>query len=205
MSMRRIVIAAAAALAAAACQRKQPAPAAASAGTAADSLPVVVLETSKGRIVMQLDRRKAPRSVENFITHVNGRFYDGLTFHRVIQGFMIQGGSVTADNQQRLSSAPPVPNEADNGLKNVRGAVALARTADPNSGGTQFFINLVDNPRLDFRAKTVEGWGYAVFGRVTQGMDVVDSIGAVRTRPDDVPVQPVVITRAYVDTTAAAR
>lgn len=205
MSMRRIVIVAAAALAAAACQKKQPASEAASAGTAADSLPVVVLETSKGRIVMQLDRRKAPRSVDNFITHVNGHFYDGLTFHRVIRSFMIQGGSVTPDNQQRLSSAPPVPNEADNGLKNVRGAVALARTADPNSGGTQFFINLVDNPRLDFRSRTVEGWGYAVFGRVTQGMDVVDSIGAVRTRPDDVPVQPVVITRAYVDTTAAVR
>jgi cyclophilin family peptidyl-prolyl cis-trans isomerase len=204
MSMRHIVILAAAAMAAAACQKKQPAPATTSAGAAADSLPVVVLETNKGRIVMQLDRRKAPRTVENFLTHVNGHFYDGLTFHRVIQGFMIQGGSVTADNQQRLSSAPPVPNEADNGLKNVRGAVALARTSDPNSGGTQFFINLVDNPRLDFRAKTVEGWGYAVFGRVTQGMDVVDSIGAVRTRPDDVPVQPVVITRAYVETTAAA-
>ena len=190
-------------LALAACQKKQPAPETAKSQGTADSLPVVVLETSKGRIVMQLDRRKAPLSVENILTHVNGHFYDGLTFHRVIQGFMIQGGSVTADNQQRLSSAPPVPNEADNGLKNVRGAVALARTDDPNSGGTQFFINLVDNPRLDFRSKTVEGWGYAVFGRVTQGMDVVDSIGAVRTRPDDVPVQPVVITRAYVETMPA--
>lgn len=190
-------------LALAACQKKQPAPKTASATGTADSLPVVVLETSKGRIVMQLDRSKAPLSVENFLTHVTGHFYDGLTFHRVIQGFMIQGGSVTADNQQRLSSAPPVPNEADNGLKNVRGAVALARTEDPNSGGTQFFINLVDNPRLDFRSKTTEGWGYAVFGRVTQGMEVVDSIGAVRTRPDDVPVQPVIITRAYVETTPA--
>jgi cyclophilin family peptidyl-prolyl cis-trans isomerase len=195
----------AAVLALPACQKKQPAPETASATGTADSLPVVVLETSKGRIVMQLDRSKAPLSVENFLTHVNGHFYDGLTFHRVIQGFMIQGGSVTADHQQRLSSAPPVPNEADNGLTNVRGAVALARTADPNSGGTQFFINLVDNPRLDFRSKTTEGWGYAVFGRVTQGMDVVDSIGAVRTRPDDVPVQPVVISRAYVETTPATR
>ena len=204
MFTRQIVILAAAAVAAIACQKKQPAAEAAAGAAAADSLPVVVLETSKGRIVMELDRPKAPRSVDNFITHVNGHFYDGLTFHRVIQGFMIQGGSVTADNQQRSSTAPPVPNEADNGLKNVRGSVALARTMDPNSGGTQFFINLVDNPRLDFRAKTVDGWGYAVFGRVTQGMDVVDSIGAVRTRPDDVPVQPVVITRAYVQTAPAA-
>jgi cyclophilin family peptidyl-prolyl cis-trans isomerase len=191
-----MVILAAAAVAAAACQKKQPAPGTATAQAGVDTMPVVVLETSKGRIVIQLDRARAPRSVENFLTHVNGHFYDGLVFHRVIQGFMIQGGSVTADNQQRLSSAPPVPNEADNGLRNTRGAVALARTSDPNSGGTQFFINLVDNPRLDFRSKTVDGWGYAVFGRVTEGMDVVDSIGAVRTRPDDVPVQPVVIIRA---------
>jgi cyclophilin family peptidyl-prolyl cis-trans isomerase len=204
MHPRRLLILAGTLLAAASCQKKEAAPgAAAAAQPSADSLPVVVLETSKGRIVMQLDRRNAPRSVDNFITHVNGHFYDGLTFHRVIQGFMIQGGSVTADGQEQRSSAPPVPNEADNGLKNVRGAVALARTVDPNSGGTQFFINLVDNPRLDFSSKTVEGWGYAVFGRVTQGMDVVDSIGAVRTRPDDVPVQPVVITRAYVETTPA--
>jgi cyclophilin family peptidyl-prolyl cis-trans isomerase len=203
VNARPIVILAAAVAAAVSCQKKQPAPEAASATGTADSLPVVVLETSKGRIVMQLDRAKAPLTVENFLAHVNGHFYDGLTFHRVIQGFMIQGGSTTPDNQERVSSAPPVPNEADNGLKNTRGAVALARTSDPNSGGTQFFINLVDNPRLDFRSKTPDGWGYAVFGRVTQGMDVVDSIGAVRTRPDDVPVQPVVITRAYVETNPA--
>jgi len=200
---RPIVILAAAAVAAAACQKKQPAPETASVKGTADSLPVVVLETSKGRIVMQLDRARAPLSVDNIVAHVNQHFYDGLTFHRVIKGFMIQAGVQLPDGQQRLSSAPPVPNEADNGLKNARGTVALARTVDPNSGGPQFFINLVDNPRLDFRSRTVEGWGYAVFGRVTQGMDVVDSIGAVRTRPDDVPVQPVVITRAYVETTTA--
>jgi cyclophilin family peptidyl-prolyl cis-trans isomerase len=208
MTVRQIVILAAAAVAAAACQKKQPAPGTAgadpSAQGAADSLPVVVLETSMGRIVMQLDRGKAPLTVQNIVAHVNLHFYDGLTFHRVIKGFMIQAGVQLPDGRQRLSSAPPVPNEADNGLKNTRGAVALARTADPNSGGTQFFINLVDNPRLDFRSKTTEGWGYAVFGRVTQGMDVVDAIGAVRTRSDDVPVEPVVITRAYVDTSAAA-
>jgi peptidyl-prolyl cis-trans isomerase B (cyclophilin B) len=204
VNARSVMTVAAALIAAAACQKKQPAPGTAAATATNDSLPVVVLETSKGRIVMQLDRAKAPRTVENFLTHVNGHFYDGLIFHRVIQGFMIQAGAQLPDGNQRLSSAPPVPNEADNGLKNIRGAVALARTSDPNSGGTQFFINLVDNPRLDFRSKTMDGWGYAVFGHVTEGMDVVDSIGAVRTRPDDVPVQPVVITSAYEETASAA-
>jgi peptidyl-prolyl cis-trans isomerase B (cyclophilin B) len=169
-----------------------------------DSLPVVALETSKGRIEIQLDRAKAPRTVENFIGHVNAGFYNGLVFHRVIKGFMIQAGVLTASGMEKHSNAPPVPNEADNGLKNVRGAVALARTEDPQSGGEQFFINLVDNPRLDFTSRTPEGWGYAVFGHVIAGMDVVDRIGAVRTTStggyQDIPVTPVVINRAYVDT-----
>jgi cyclophilin family peptidyl-prolyl cis-trans isomerase len=186
-------------LAGAACQKKEAAPPPA----AASSRPVVVLETTKGRIVMELDRTKAPQTVENIVAHVEQHFYDGLIFHRVVKGFVDQTGMSTADGHQRLSSAPPVPNEADNGLKNVRGSVALARTQDPQSGGVQFFVNVVDNPALDFKAKTVDGWGYCVFGKVTAGMDVVDAINALPTRPDETPIQPVVITRAYIDTTAA--
>ena len=151
-----------------------------------------------------LDRAKAPKTVENFVGHVNAHFYDGLVFHRVIKGFMIQAGVLTASGMEKHSSAPPVPNEADNGLKNGRGTVALARTQDPQSGGEQFFVNLVDNPRLDFTAKTMAGWGYAVFGKVIQGMDVVDRIGAVPVtssgESEALPVTPVVITKAYVQT-----
>jgi len=200
-----------AALAAAACQKpKQAAPGAAAPGAEAappgegDSLPVVVLETTMGRIVMQLDRAKAPQTVDNIVGHVNAHFYDGLVFHRVIKGFMIQTGLLTASGMEKHSGAPPVPNEADNGLKNVRGAVALARTDDPQSGGVQFFINVVDNPRLDFTARTDAGWGYCVFGHVIEGMDVVDKIAAVPVTRSAVsealPVTPVVITRAYVRT-----
>ncbi len=184
-----------------ACQKKAAPPPAAPP----NPHPVVVLETSKGRIVMQLDRTKAPKTVDNIVTHVDEQFYDGLIFHRVVRGFVIQAGAMLADGRGRLSSAPPVPNEADNGLKNVRGSVALARMEDPNSGGVQFYINVRNNSSLDFKAKTVDGWGYCVFGRVTAGMDVVDAIAAVPTKPDNNPVTPVVITRAYVDTTAAAR
>ena len=183
------------------CQKKEAAP---PASAVDDTHPVVVLETTKGRIVMELDRTKAPQTVDNIVAHVEQHFYDGLIFHRVVQGFVDQTGMLTADGHQRTSSAPPVPNEADNGLKNVRGSVALARTEDPNSGGVQFYVNVRDNPALDFKAKTVEGWGYCVFGRVTAGMDVVDAINALPTRPNEQPIQPVVITRAYVDTTAAA-
>jgi peptidyl-prolyl cis-trans isomerase B (cyclophilin B) len=182
------------------------APAAEAAGTQpgeSDSLPVVVLETSLGRIAIQLDRAKAPRSVENFLGHVNAGFYDGLVFHRVIRGFVIQAGILTASGMEKHSNAPPVPNEADNGLKNVRGAVALARTQDPQSGGVQFFIDVASNPALDFKARTVAGWGYAVFGHVSEGMDVVDKIANVPTTTtgqyQDIPVTPVVITRAYVE------
>ena len=181
------------------CQKKEASPASAPA----NPHPVVVLETTKGKIVMELDRTKAPQTVENIVTHVERHFYDGLIFHRVVKGFVDQTGMLTADGHQRLSSAPPVPNEADNGLKNVRGSVALARTQDPQSGGVQFFVNVVDNPALDFKAKTVEGWGYCVFGKVTAGLDVVDAINALQTRPDETPIQPVVITRAFVDTSAA--
>ena len=199
MRLNAIVAGGALLLAGTACQKKDAAPPAA----VANPHPVVVLETTKGRIVMELDRTRAPQTVENIVAHVDQHFYDGLIFHRVVKGFVDQAGMVTADGHQRLSSAPPVPNEADNGLKNVRGSVALARTQDPQSGGVQFFINVVDNPALDFKARTVDGWGYCVFGKVTAGMDVVDAINALQTRPDETPIQPVVITRAYVDTTAS--
>ncbi len=200
MKTMRSLVAVAAALTLAACAKKEQGAAAATGAGASDSLPVVVLETSMGRIAMQLDRAKAPRTVENILAHVDQHFYDGLTFHRVIKGFMIQAGAQLADGRQRISSAPNVPNEADNGLKNVRGTVALARMQDPNSGAVQFFINVVDNPRLDFRDKTVQGWGYAVFGKVIEGMDVADRIATTPTGPDDVPLTPVVINRAYVAT-----
>ena len=210
MQQRRvptILAFAAAGLAAVACQKpKNEAAAGAPAAQAAagDSAPVVVLETTKGRIAIQLDRTRAPKSVANFLDHVNAHFYDGLVFHRVIRGFMIQAGILTTAGMERTSSAPSVPNEADNGLKNVRGAVALARTYDPQSGGVQFFINVVNNPPLDFTARTAAGWGYCVFGHVTQGMDVADAISAVRTTRqgayENLPVEPVVMTRVYVET-----
>jgi cyclophilin family peptidyl-prolyl cis-trans isomerase len=170
----------------------------------ADTLPHVVLETTKGRIVLELNARRAPKSVENFLILVRGGFYNGLVFHRVKPNFMIQAGYVTADLRRRAVTRPPIYNEADNGLHNVRGALAMARTSYPNSATTQFFINLVDNPTLDYKAPTDEGFGYAVFGHVIEGMNVVDAIGALpTTRRDEFPnwpVQPVTITRAYVDT-----
>jgi cyclophilin family peptidyl-prolyl cis-trans isomerase len=197
--MRRAIVAGAALIVAAtACQKKTTPPPGEN-----DPHPDVVLETTKGRIVLELDRNAAPKTVANFITHVDQHFYDGLVFHRVIPGFVIQAGLQRADRGQRISSAPPVPNEASNGFSNVRGSVALARTMDPQSGGVQFYVNLKDNKQLDFKDSTVAGWGYCVFGRVKEGMDVADAIGRSRTRPDDSPVEPVVITRAYVDTTAA--
>jgi len=211
--IRRIptVLALAAALAAAACQKPKPeAAAGAPAAQAAqpgqgDSLPVVVLETTKGRIVMQLDRKKAPQTVENILAHVNAHFYDGLVFHRVVRGFVIQAGELTSAGMVKQSSAPPVPNEADNGLRNVRGSVALARMPDPQSGGVQFYVNVVNNPALDFKDSTAAGFGYCVFGKVTQGMDVVDRISVVPTTRQgefqELPVEPVVISRAYVQET----
>ena len=203
--MRSAMVAGAALLlVTAACQKKEAAVPSEETPAATGDHPVVVLETSKGRIVMELDRTKAPQMVDNLVAHVDQHFYDGLIFHRVIKGFVIQAGVQTADGHQRLSSAPSVPNEADNGLKNVRGTVALARTADPQSGGVQFYVNVANNASLDFKAKTVDGWGYCVFGRVTSGMDVVDAIAAVPTRPDDTPVTPVVITRAYMETAKPA-
>jgi len=196
---RRLPVAIALALLAAACARQeqqadQPPP--------PDSTPTVVLETSMGRIVMQFDRNKAPRAVDNIVRHLGVRFYDGLTFHRVATGFVIQTGMTTPDHMVRTSSAPSVPIESDNGLRNTRGTVALARMDAPNTGGVQFYINLKDNPELDFRSRTPDGWGYTVFGRVTEGMDVVDRIGRVPTGTymgaREVPLEPIIVQRAYV-------
>ncbi|MGA2381949.1 MAG: peptidylprolyl isomerase [Gemmatimonadales bacterium] len=189
----------AAALAAGACQ-KEPPPEPGMTGPH----PKVVLETSMGRIVLELDRTKAPQTVDNIVPHVNRHFYDGLIVDQVIKGNIIRTGQYLPDGTERRTSAPPVPPEADNGLKNVRGAVALSRHLEPESGTVQFFINVTDNPRFDFTDKSVQGWGFTVFGKVADGMDVVDRIAAVPTLPNGVPVTPVVIKRAYVDTTVAA-
>jgi peptidyl-prolyl cis-trans isomerase A (cyclophilin A) len=156
--------------------------------------PVVVMKTSLGEIRIELDREKAPASAENFLVYVGQKHYDGTIFHRVIDGFMIQGGGFTADMVKK-PTGPPVKNEAQNGLKNLRGSVAMARTTDPDSATSQFFINVADNPGLDYPKP--DGHGYAVFGRVTAGMDVVDTIKGVATGVKggmrDVPVVPVVI------------
>lgn len=168
-------------------------------GAAATANPRVVLETSKGPIVIELFADKAPRTVENFLAYVDSGHFDGTVFHRVIPGFMIQGGGFTADMQQKTTRAP-IQNEADNGLKNRRGTLAMARTNDPHSASAQFFINLVDNGFLDHTSKSPQGWGYAVFGEVVEGMETVDAIAKVRTGNrgphQNVPVEPVTIESA---------
>ncbi len=157
----------------------------------------VKLVTTMGDIVIELDAAKAPKSVDNFLQYVKSGHYDGTIFHRVIGNFMIQGGGMTADMGQK-PTRPPIPLESRNGLNNVRGSVAMARTNDPNSASSQFFINVKDNDFLD-AAKSRDGNGYAVFGKVVSGMDVVDKIKAVPTGPGDVPLQPVVIKSASVE------
>ena len=142
----------------------------------------VKLATSMGDIVIQLDAAKAPKTVDNFVKYVKAGHYDGTVFHRVIENFMIQGGGMTADLKEKPTRAP-IPLESRNGLSNVRGSVAMARTADPNSATAQFFVNVKDNAFLDHTAKDGSGWGYAVFGKVTSGMDVVDKIVGVKTGP----------------------
>jgi peptidyl-prolyl cis-trans isomerase B (cyclophilin B) len=168
----------------------------ASAAEPAPKRPQVTMETSKGKIVMELFPEKAPLTVENFISYVKDGSYDGTIFHRVIKGFMIQGGGFTSAMATKPTKTP-VKNEADNGLKNERGTFAMARTPDPHSATAQFFINLVDNEFLNHKGKNPQGWGYAVFGKVTEGMDIVDSIAKVQTGTKgqfaDVPVEPVVI------------
>ncbi len=161
----------------------------------------ICLETSHGKITIQLDADKAPISTENFVTYVKDEFFNGTLFHRVIPGFMIQGGGFESGMIQK-STNPPIKNEADNGLPNKRGSIAMARTPDPDSASSQFFINLKDNDFLNYSAPTAQGWGYAVFGEVTEGMDVVDAIAQVATGNAmghaDVPVEDVVITNATV-------
>ena len=163
--------------------------------------PRVVLETSHGNITIELFKGKAPITVRNFLTYVNEGYYDGLIFHRVIKGFMIQGGGMDADMQPKKTRFA-IKNEADNGLKNSRGTLAMARTAVVDSATSQFFINVVDNQFLDYKGKRPEDFGYAVFGQVVEGMEVVDAIREVKTGNKgghgDVPLEPVTITRASV-------
>ena len=140
----------------------------------------VTMETSVGTITLELDGEKAPETVANFVQYAKDGFYDGTIFHRVIEGFMIQGGGFTRDMNQK-PTRESIRNEAMNGLKNRRGTIAMARTMVPDSATSQFFINLVDNDFLDFTAPTAQGYGYAVFGEVTDGMEVVDSIAKVKT------------------------
>lgn len=170
-------------------------------GASAAVAQTVTLETSKGNIVIELYPDKAPKTVANFLAYVQAGFYDGTIFHRVIPGFMIQGGGFTADMTKK-DTREPIQNESDNGLSNSRGTIAMARTSAPHSATAQFFINSVDNKGLD-HGETAQGWGYAVFGKVTEGMDVVDAISAVATAEKngmrDVPVEPVVIQKARVN------
>ena len=160
--------------------------------------PKVSMETSKGTVVIELYADKAPVSVENFLRYVNDNAYDGTIFHRVIKGFMNQGGGFTPDLQKKPAKYPPIKNEADNGLKNKRGTVAMARTNDPNSATNQFFINTVDNTFLNHKDRSTRGWGYTVFGEVTEGMEVMDAVAATRTGPrgpfrSDVPLETIEI------------
>ncbi len=172
--------------------------------------PQVEMKTSLGSIVIELDAEKAPATVENFLQYVKDRHYDGTVFHRVIPGFMVQGGGFDQDFKQK-PTRKPVKNEAANGLKNDVGTIAMARTADPHSASAQFFINVADNASLNFRFPTAEGYGYTVFGKVIKGMDVVQRIVKVPTGPgpaphQNVPVKPVVIESArLLETKPAAK
>ena len=160
----------------------------------------VQMDTSKGALRIELDDAKAPASVANFLAYVAKGHYDGTVFHRVIKGFMVQGGGFEPGMNQKRTDAP-IRNEAGNGLKNLRYTLAMARTGDPHSATAQFFVNTVDNGFLDFRSESPQGWGYAVFGRVVAGTEVVDAIEGVATgrkgMHDDVPLEDVRIERAF--------
>ena len=162
---------------------------------------MIKMQTSMGVIEIELDAEKAPATVENFMSYVKNGFYDGTIFHRVIDGFMIQGGGLEPGMKEKQTNAP-VKNEADNGLPNERGTIAMARTNDPHSATAQFFINVADNAFLNFRSQSVDGWGYCVFGKVTNGMDVVDAIKGVATMTkgfhQDVPSDDVVIEKVEI-------
>ena len=161
--------------------------------------PVVLLETTSGDILIELYPDKAPKTVENFLQYVDSGFYKNTIFHRVIPGFMIQGGGYTIRMDEKETQAP-IENEANNGVSNERGTIAMARTMDPHSATAQFFINLVDNEFLDFKSESLQGWGYCAFGKVTEGMDVVDKIAKVKTKAvgvhEAVPTDMVLITGA---------
>ena len=161
--------------------------------------PKVILTTNYGNITIELNVEKAPATVKNFLKYVDSKYYDGTIFHRVINNFMIQGGGMRAGLVENPTRAP-IENEASNGLKNLRGTIAMARTQDPHSATAQFFINLKDNSFLDHTEKSSAGWGYAVFGHVISGMDVVDQIASVETRSvghhENVPINDVIIEHA---------
>ncbi len=169
---------------------------------AGENMPRVRLVTTLGDIVIELNQAKAPKSVENFLTYVNDGFYNGTIFHRVIDGFMVQGGGFTQDFQKKTVRAP-IENEANNGLKNLNGTVAMARTNDPHSATAQFFINVTNNGFLDHRSPSPRGWGYAVFGKVVEGMDVVDAMRRAATERrgnhENVPRTPSVIQSAALE------
>jgi len=167
-----------------------------SEGTVHKENPVVIMETSEGTVRIELFAEEAPETVRNFLAYVDDGFYDGTIFHRVMDGFMVQGGGFTADMKQKATRAP-VQNEAANGLKNTRGTLAMARTSDPHSATAQFFVNVADNAFLNHRAPSEADYGYCVFGKVIEGLDVVDRIKGVETRTvgpfENVPATPVVI------------
>ena len=156
----------------------------------------ILMTTTLGPMTLELDTDNAPRTVENFLSYVSNGFYDGTIFHRVINNFMVQGGGFTADMEQKATQAP-IDNEANNGLKNAFGTIAMARTQDPHSATAQFFINVQDNDFLNHTGENMQGWGYTVFGKVTDGEDVLDKIRCVQTGSQaghqDVPVEPIII------------
>ena len=156
----------------------------------------ILMTTTVGPMTLELDADNAPKTVENFLSYVSSGFYDGTIFHRVIDNFMVQGGGFTADMEQKATLAP-IENEANNGLKNAYGTIAMARTQDPHSATAQFFINVQDNDFLNHTGENMQGWGYTVFGKVTEGEDVLDKIRCVKTGSQaghqDVPVEPIII------------
>jgi peptidyl-prolyl cis-trans isomerase B (cyclophilin B) len=156
----------------------------------------VTIATTVGQMTLELDADNAPKTVENFLAYATSGFYDGTIFHRVINNFMIQGGGFTSDMEQKPTQAP-VDNEANNGLKNERGTIAMARTQDPHSATAQFFINVQDNDFLNHTGENLQGWGYTVFGKLTQGEEVLDKIRNVQTGSQgghqDVPTDPIII------------
>ncbi|WP_311196193.1 peptidylprolyl isomerase [Thiothrix winogradskyi] len=175
---------------------------AAATPTSGDKMSTILIETTKGNIKIELDAAAAPKTVENILAYVKEGFYEGTIFHRVIPGFMVQGGGMNETMKEKADKRPPVKNEANNGLKNDRGTVAMARTNDPHSASSQFFINVSNNDFLNFRSETAQGWGYAVFGKVVEGMDVVDAIVGVKTGNfgphGDVPVQPILMNKVTI-------